>query len=228
MTANAKNRQLQDAIMLRCALLCSRCRERIFGHHLASIRNVAHTQYAIWRTQFGVYEWDFMRIEQGMERLTKKLRAFREFIKEFYSISDVETFSHGGLSRLSKIAPKELTSYSSVDPLRRWNACAIYPAHACTRHGKKIFEHDVHDRPVLIHHAKTHNSFNQVFAQSSSFVHFARINRMAVDKNCFLVKKRRSTYASPGDYKGGTRIQRPCSSLRKETELPPEELLKSA
>ena len=91
-----------------------------------------------------------------MERLAKKLRVLLEFIKECYSISDVETFSHRGLSRLSKIAPTELTSYSLVDPLRRWNACAIYPAHAYTRHGKKIFEHDVHDRPVLIHHAKTH------------------------------------------------------------------------
>ena len=98
-----------------------------------------------------------------MERLTKKLRALLEFIKECYSISDVETFSHRGLSRPSKIVPTELTSYSLVDPLRRWNACAIYPAHAYTRHGKKIFEHDVHDRPVLIHYAKTHHNTQGLF-----------------------------------------------------------------
>jgi DNA-binding CsgD family transcriptional regulator len=98
-----------------------------------------------------------------MERLTKKLRALLEFIKECYSISDIETFSHRDLSRLSKIAPKELTSYSVVNTGRPWNACAIYPAHAYTRHGKKIFEHDVHDRPVLIHHAKTHHITQGLF-----------------------------------------------------------------
>jgi hypothetical protein len=61
-----------------------------------------------------------------MERLTKKdLRALLEFIKECYSICDLENFKQRVRSRLSKIVPAEFISYDGVNPRRRRDACAI-------------------------------------------------------------------------------------------------------
>ena len=83
-------------------------------------------------------------------RLTKKeARALLEFIKECYSICDLET--QRVISRLSKIVPKEIISYNGVNPCRRRNADHITAQ-------EKIFEPHVFERPVVIHHGKTRDN----------------------------------------------------------------------
>jgi DNA-binding CsgD family transcriptional regulator len=94
-----------------------------------------------------------------MERLTKKeLRALLEFIKECYSICDIETFTRRVLSRLSKIFLREFTSSNGGNPPRRRNAYAAYPHDAYTPSKKKIFRQRVHEHPVFIQHAKARDT----------------------------------------------------------------------
>jgi len=83
----------------------------------------SHNLHTSLDATFGVCEL-ILTWGAGMERLTKKeVRALLEFIKECYSICDLETFAQRVVSRLAKIVPSEFI------PHRR-NACATYPQDA--------------------------------------------------------------------------------------------------
>src|SRR5262249_42890184 len=107
-------------------------------------------QYAIWRM------WMDPDREHYVGRLTKKeLRALLEFIKECYSICDLETFAHRVASRLAKIVSSEIISHNGVKPWRERNASTTYRLHAHTCSEKKILEQRVHEHPGVSHNGKT-------------------------------------------------------------------------
>jgi len=122
--------------------------------------------------------------EHYVERLTRKeLRALLEFIKECYSICDLETFAHRVASRLSKILPIETISHNGVDPRAPRN---VYPA-AClhgayARSPKKIFEPCVHEHPTANHRARTHENsrlqFHRLELRNKVYRRFAGSNRL--------------------------------------------------
>ena len=91
-----------------------------------------------------------------MERLTRKqLRALLECIKECYSICDLETFSQRVVSKLSKIASKEIILPNVANPRRERNVYLPHPHVAYTPSENKIFAQRVREHPTIIHHAKT-------------------------------------------------------------------------
>src|SRR5262244_4035726 len=92
--------------------------------------------------------------EHYVERLTRKeLRALLEFIKECYSICDLETFAHRVASRLSKILPIETISHNGVKPRAPRN---VYPpAYLHGASQKKTFGPCVHEHPAVNHRART-------------------------------------------------------------------------
>ena len=100
-----------------------------------------------------------------MEGVTKKeLRALLEFIKECYSICDLETFGQRVALRLSKIVPIEIISHNGVHPRAPRN---VYPAAylhgAYARSQRKTFEPCVHDDPAVNHQASTHENPQEQF-----------------------------------------------------------------
>src|SRR5918992_2482964 len=85
-----------------------------------------------------------------MERLKKKeLRTLLECIKECYPICDLETFTQRLVSRLAKIVPTEIFSHNGMNPHKRRDTCATYPARACSPSVNKILQQRVNGHRVL-------------------------------------------------------------------------------
>ena len=90
-----------------------------------------------------------------MQRLTNKdLLALLEFIRESYSICDLDTFAQRVISKLSRIVPSEIISYNEVNLRRRRVACLAHPQDAYGPAENKIFEQHVDEHPLIMHQRK--------------------------------------------------------------------------
>src|SRR5262249_23672460 len=116
-----------------------------------------------------------------MERLTKKeLRALLEFIKECYSICDLETFGQRVASRLSKILPIEIISNNGVTPRASRNVCPAAYLHGAYAHSQKNkFEPCMHDHPAVNYRARTHeNPLHRLELRNKVYQLFVGKNRL--------------------------------------------------